>query len=316
MNDKDTSEEDLASLFQAVGPRSEPGADARQRVYAAALETWQALPDESAYRRRYPHWAIAASVLLAGVLALYLNWDAGGRIGEVAYSRGGEKAAGEPLREGEVVRTGRDETLSLRLRSGVVISLGTDAQATFHHHEQVTLDRGRAYVDAETGSVRLHTPHVRIDDIGTVYQVQADARQTLVVMREGRVELAFANRQLALGSKPGAGEFVRVDAAGEIAEQGELTTTDDAWQWHKTARAPLRLNGVSVSDYVKWLARDNGIDLRYGSAAVAQQAELETLRASAAHNSDNYNRDQALETTNFKVREVDEHTWLLDFRNR
>ena len=41
-------DQDLENLFQAVGPRGEPPAEMRERIYEASLEAWEALPETSA----------------------------------------------------------------------------------------------------------------------------------------------------------------------------------------------------------------------------------------------------------------------------
>ncbi len=216
---------------------------------------------------------------------------------------------------GDVLQTQIDQHLSVRLESGVVIGVGPESQIVLHSEDHVLLEIGQAYVDATVGQLKLHTPHLQVVDIGTIYQIRATNAESLVMMREGRVELAFANQQLELESGNGLGEFVRVLASGELTERGEVKTTDSVWGWYKEARKPLPLNGLSVRAYVQWLAQDNGIELTFRTPAVAQQAELEQLSAANAQTTDTVTRDKVLETTTgFVIRELDETTWLLDFR--
>ena len=262
---------------------------------------------------------MAASVALVAVVGVFLNQADTGRVGEIAFVTGSDRASpalkvGAGVHEGEVLRTQASEYVSIRLESGVVLSVGPKSEVALHDPELVTLNSGQVYVDADVGQLRLLTPHLQVVDIGTIYQAKASADETWVALREGQVELAFANQQLALNSTAGSGDFVRVASSGEIADRGELETTDTAWTWHKVAREPLGLDGLDVNAYVRWVARDNGIELKYRSAIVAQQAELELLAAPRAQTTDNYPIDRALETTSFSVDKINEHTWILDFR--
>lgn len=317
-NQQQENDEDLMNLFQAVGPRAEPSAESRDRAYAATLAAWQPLPEAQSAKFGHKYWAIAAAIAAVAVIPLLIGivQQEGGQeqVGQIAFVQGSERNLDVPVHSGEVLRTQENEYLRMTPNSGVKISLGPKTQLSLHNEELLTLNKGQIYVDAEIGQLRLLTAHLQAVDIGTIYQAHVTADQTWIATREGRVELAFSNQQQELKSANGKGEFVSVTASGEISASGHVQTTDPVWSWQKVARAPLQLDKLDVKSYVLWLARDNGIELKYRSSAVVQQAALERLRATRGQTTESYSMDEALETTNFTVRELNANTWELDFR--
>ena len=319
MTNEKENDQDLTNLFQAVGRRAEPSDGARERVHAAVLDAWESLPESrpssAAPHRLYQRWAIAATVAVVGILWFAVSPTMRSETGQIVYSSTRAESLRE-LHEGEVLRTESDQYLSVQLASGPQLRIAPNTQVSFHNKDTVTLNSGQVYVDAEIGALRLLTPHLQAIDIGTVYQVKTDADETWVAIREGLVSLAFANQEVSIESAAGMGEFIRVSSSGQVAEQGEIATTDTVWSWQKAARKPLALDQLDVYTYVSWLARDNGVKLQYRSSAVAQQAKLERLSASQGQNTDTYPMVRTLETTNFVVVDIDEHTWMLDFRRQ
>lgn len=311
-------EEDLARLFQAIGPRKQPDAAMEERVYAATLNAWEALPDRREEKQRkfdYRWVALAASVVLAAVLVVVDLATGSKPVGRVQYSLGLDMQPGTAIDADQLVRTTAGEYLNVRTGAGIAISIGPDTSLVFHDPSLISLQQGRIYIDAKEGQLRLLTPHMRVLDIGTIYQVHTDEEGTRVMMREGSVELAFANQKHRLSSAGGQGEYMQVDPKGEVKDQGELPTTDEVWSWRRAARPPLSLDGRTVDEFVTWLARDNGAVVQYDSALVVQQAALERLMAGQGQTTDTYSRDELLETTRFRLVEVDASTWLLQFRH-
>eukprot|EP00752_Nemacystus_decipiens_P017193 g15402.t1 len=175
---------------------------------------------------------------------------------------------GQPVRIGQTVSTRHDSFAKITLQNRVSVSLGPSTRVVVHDAALLSLTQGRIYVDAGHGQIRLLTPHVQVVDIGTIYQVVSNDAQTTVTMREGEVQLVFDRNHHRLAARDGYGDFVAISAAGEIVEDGRLSTTDTSWSWQQAARAPLKLDRLPVLDYVQWLARDSGISLRFASNAV------------------------------------------------
>ena len=320
MTSQANQDDEIAALLQAVGPRAEPDDEVRARVYDAVLNEWEDLPAEQAPPSRRWHrslWAMAASVLLVGTVLFTGLVDLSGptQVASVTYSRGSQLTAQTPVFSNQVIRTAAGEYVSLRLQSGVLLGLDADSVLSVHDQRLVTLNRGRVYVDAAEGQMRLLTPHLQIVDIGTIYQVQTDSEHSRVWMREGQAELAYGAEQLAVSSAAGSGDYVQVSAQGVLIEQGVVATTDQLWSWHQAARAPLELNGQTVYDFVQWAARDSGMQVRVSSPLVGQMAAMEQLQASPGQTSEHYTVEEALETTGFTVTEQDKHTWVLAFKN-
>lgn len=309
----------MSRLFKAAGPRKAPSDAMRERVYAQVLDAWTALPEAAPARTLRAPYALVAAVLCAALLGV-LGWFAlpmlsgAEAAGTLTYSSNPHEI-GQPVRIGQTVSTRHDSFAKITLQNRVSVSLGPSTRVVVHDAALLSLTQGRIYVDAGHGQIRLLTPHVQVVDIGTIYQVVSNDAQTTVTMREGEVQLVFDRNHHRLAARDGYGDFVAISAAGEIVEDGRLSTTDTSWSWQQAARAPLKLDRLPVLDYVQWLARDSGISLRFASNAVQQQAQLEQLRAPPASTTDNYAKEDALRTTNFKLVQLSPHSWVLDFRD-
>ncbi len=317
MSDEPVTDQDdmkLARVLRAAGPREEPDAAMRGRVYAATLTAFEAMPETRPRERVWYPWAAAAGVALTVLIGLASGVLPTGTapVAELVHASGGSERPGRWLEAEAEVATGAGELITLELASGVLLTLDAMTRVQVHARDQVSLREGRLYVDAARGRVRLLTPHVQIVDIGTIYQVRSDRSGTEVSMREGMAELAFAAREATLHAADGRGEVLHVGPQGDVLARREVATTASDWHWRNPGRAPLALEGLNVREYLVWLARDTGRTLQFASRAVEQEAAMETLFADANRYADVLELADVLETTSFEVIDVNDYTWRVD----
>jgi transmembrane sensor len=87
---------------------------------------------------------------------------------------------------------------SFELPDGTTIQLNTDSAAQLHytvHRRELTLLKGEAWIQVAFDSKRpfgVEVGPLRIQDIGTVFTVRAEPRQTTVYVIDGRVRLSTA----------------------------------------------------------------------------------------------------------------------------
>ncbi|MET0533939.1 MAG: hypothetical protein ABW171_06910, partial [Steroidobacter sp.] len=71
--DPESNDSSLEELLREVGARDEPSADAMREVQAAVHAEWQAMVEERRRQRRVMAWRIAASLVLAVLIATFAH---------------------------------------------------------------------------------------------------------------------------------------------------------------------------------------------------------------------------------------------------
>ncbi len=316
------NDQDIERLLAAAGQRRDPPEDMQARVYAQTLAAWEALPAQTSRPARKMTWlAAAATVLMAVAAASFWSQQpvsVTSELAEVTFVRGALRADGDEvvtpgrlLAAGSTLTTPDDGMASITFRTGARVVLDVSSSVVLAP-DNLELRAGRVYVDAD-GAARMTvmTPALEVRDIGTRFEVGVGAAGSAwVALRDGQVDVQTSDQLVSMQARDGVGELARFDGAA-LAARETLTSTDVRWQWQREGRAPLRLDGTSVYDYVSWMARDTGHQLQFASRAVEQMARVEYLQG--AGTSDETTVDEALRTTRFKLMAAGARTWLVDF---
>lgn len=292
---KPITDDDLQKLLRAAGPRSEPPTEVRERVRAATLDAWEALPEKRPQRPRTLPFALAASVFAAFVLGfIYLKEPAPGisPVGEIvfasgAYSvRGGDELAPPQIAPGAMVGTSAEGHLFVALSDAISVRFDSSTRATLHDGAEIWLHQGRLYIDAnegQAGSVRIITDDgATITDVGTIFEVEAHAETVTIVVREGAVDVAAGVNQASAEASAGKGEALAIVGL-DIERRGTVATTAARWNWVEATRPPFDAAGRKVYDFLAWAARETGRELVFEGDAVEQQARLAPLVAKGAN---------------------------------
>lgn len=187
-------------------------------------------------RRRRGGWAVAASVMVAGLLgALGLN---------LGNSRQMVDDARDAL-AGNVYRTGVGQRESFVLADGSTITLNTDSRVSTHYRDglrAVTLERGQALFKVAKDRSRpfvVSAAGRQVTALGTEFDVYLSERAFEVTLLEGRVTVTRA-------AKPAVVASAKPAAAAALAElrPGE--------QFVAAAKAAPQVRAADVRRVVSW----------------------------------------------------------------
>ena len=223
MNDE--TKDPIAELIRAAGKRPHVDAERMARVRAAVHDEWTA---QQVRKRRIRLFAAACFLAILGGTAIYRLLPA--RAVPVAVYETAALPASFDLDLG-----------TLRLERGT--------RVTRAEGDALTLERGMIFV-ATSGATSLvvHTPFGDVRDIGTQFEVRLSPHDVQVRVREGLVELR--------GERASAGESL-------LATSSNVQKSRDAndWEWVERAAPPIRLEGATLADVLRRVAREKGLAL-------------------------------------------------------
>lgn len=283
-------------LLERAGPRPPISQRDLDAIAASARSDWQAELRNRARgsvrraERRRTVWPLVTSLAAALVLTVGLAWwSAANDAPPVALGRveavAGEVAAGgresgrhalalaEELGPGVFVHSGAGRA-SVRLASGAVLRIDQDTRLQLVDAGALRLESGALYIDTGAGAgkrIELWTPAGLVRDIGTRFAVRvADAEGTglRVQVRDGSVEVERGDRR----ELAGAGEELVINAGG-AAERRQLDPYGSEWEWTLAAAAPFPIEGRSLGEFLNWVARETGWQVRFADAELADAAE-------------------------------------------
>jgi hypothetical protein len=202
--------------------------------------------------------------------------------GEIAV-RDTERAAWRPLRSGEMlgagaqIRAGQAAAAlivpgagSIRLRPATLLAVQGRAR--------LRLETGTVYVDADASApgqgLAIETLFGVARDIGTVFELTADPEGLRLRVRDGRVELGQPGGATVLDAA--AGEELRLGNDGSI-RRGPIDVTGADWRWAEQLASPFNPEGRRLAEFLRWVARETGRQLRFRSVrdeALANSAVL------------------------------------------
>lgn len=290
----------IAELVRLAGARPTVPRERAARVEAAVHEAWLEATGLRR-RRRVATWTAAASLAAALALAVGLGfWQraappapavatverVSGRVSGGAGS-GRESDGVAPVVEGAAVaagasvRTAGDGRVALRLLDGPSLRLDVDTELTLLAADRVRLAAGAVYVDSQGGrAVTVETPWGEVEERGTQFEVRLlEARlpgqAVRVRVREGAVELAAADRSW----QAGAGAELLLTAGGELT-RGVVPFHGRPWQWVQEIAPTFEIEGRTLGEFLAWVARETGWQVRWREAAKAPQAIANVLHGS------------------------------------
>jgi len=278
-------EDSVERLVRLAGERDLPSPEATQRARAASEQAWRQMLARSAPRAargRLLGLGLALAASLAA--AWWFNRTATDsvmplEVGRVIALQGNATSLAMdkewPVAVNEAVSTGN----TLVTRGRVALSLGGASSLRLDRNtrlrvdarDHVTLLAGSLYVDSgglnASSSLRIATPAGEIGHIGTQFQVFVGDALTRVRVREGRVSVTSdaGTQDLATG------DALEVRGAERQVMRG-LPAYGADWAWAASVAAALEIENRPLGEFLAWLAREQGWQLRYGSDALQEQA--------------------------------------------
>jgi ferric-dicitrate binding protein FerR (iron transport regulator) len=315
-----TDPSSIETLLKLAGERDQPSAGGIARARAAAKLSWQRalatsgavdaastgsastapgfdapaepgslVPVTSTRRRSRSSWTwtLAACVAIAATLALWprpvaLPVD----VARVSAVDGRVDVGTAPVSLATVVRSGdvlvtADGRVALAVGDALSLRVDRHTRLRFDAPGEVSLLDGAVYVDsgglnAHT-ALRIDTPAGAVRHVGTQFQVRVRGAGTRVLVREGRVVLTRDGAPLDLG----AGDLAEVVRGTLKMEHGQAAS-GAAWEWAAATAPPFEIENRPLSEFLAWLAREHGWELRYADADTQSRARDIRLHGSFA----------------------------------
>ncbi len=277
----------IEKLIRLAGEREMPSAGAMERARSAAEDSWQRTLKQAPPRPvRWRLWLPLACAAALGALVLVFR---GGpapeavpvRVAQVVKLQGGamlQDARGTgPVVQDASVYSGmtlatRDGRVAVAIPGGLSLRLDRHTRLQFDGREHVTLLEGSLYVDSGGLSagppLSVRTPAGEVSHVGTQFQVSVSGQTTQVRVREGRVSLAGGGgiqRQVV-----GAGDALEIRGTAEHWQRG-LASFGPDWEWATQLAQPLEIEDRPLAEFLAWLAREHGWQLRYGNDTLQQR---------------------------------------------
>ena len=295
-------EDRIAALLRATGRRPEVPHERAQRVRAATAAAGRHDVRRRAWRRRL---AVAATAAAAAALAaVFLLTDRSGLdpapvpepaavVERVVGGGPGAPREGDPVAENAVVATGDAGRLALRLRSGFGVRLDEGTRVRLLEDGALALEAGAVYLDSTgpagsaTGPIELRTPLGTLRNLGTRFEARLSASTLVVRVRDGAVSVEGNGRPLRVD----AGRQLDLRADGTDA-QHPLDPFDPAWDWVAGVTPMMDIEGRRLSEFLAWIARERGLDVRFADPGRAASARSIVLKGSI----EGLTLDQALDS--------------------
>jgi ferric-dicitrate binding protein FerR (iron transport regulator) len=325
-NQDKLSEQQIAELLKKVGPLKEPPADMAARVRASVRETWV----EETTSRQTPSiqtpWSykVAAAVAVLSI-GLVFTLQSPQEIPNVATVDAGQQAieiladnqqwirtSNDSLPEGSTIRVNGDTPVSFTFNDGMNVRArpGTRLQLSSSH--EITLSMGSVYLDSYNNEqpvpFTVRTTFGTARDIGTQFMVSLnDTDAWTVQVRDGQVNIADDDQSMSLRS----GDAITISAENDVSERN-VSTHDESWEWSETARPSYDIEGRYLNDYLLWVSRETGRELRFASETARQSATSTRVHGTIEGLSARESLSQVLEITDLRLADGPENVIMVD----
>jgi len=275
-------------LVRLAGERDLPSPEAVQRARAASEDAWRQMLARPAPRVARRGLLLQIGLAMAAGLAVAGWFNRAGpavqtplEVGQIIALQDGAKghtkekewplAVNQPVTTGTTLDAARGRlAVSLGSASSLRMDRGTRLRVDARDH--VTLLAGSLYVDSGglnvSSGLRIATPAGEIGHIGTQFQVFVDDATTRVRVREGRVLVTApggGTQDLAMG------DALEVRGTERRVTHG-LPSFGAEWAWAASVGAVLEIENRPLAEFLAWLTREQGWQLRYASDALQEQA--------------------------------------------
>ncbi|UXA47170.1 FecR domain-containing protein [Xanthomonas prunicola] len=163
---------------------------------------------------RRPHWHVGLAAML-GLLAVVGGW---------AWPRNATYATAH----------GEQRRVQLSDHSVVFLNADTRIQATMTHwSRRLQLLQGQASFEVapDRRPLQVHALGLRVEDIGTAFDITLHGPQARIDVSAGRVHVWRADRPAQpMLANLGAGQSARIDGAGQVELSNEDVASMHAWQ--------------------------------------------------------------------------------------
>jgi ferric-dicitrate binding protein FerR (iron transport regulator) len=280
------NERSIEQLIKLAGERDMPSPQGMERARLAAHASWNRAVESHSGRRRNRFKPLLGFALAAGIAALALfAWQtrpapaARELVARIATMSGGatvQEGRGETAARVELaVHSGatlatREGRVALTFGDSLSLRIDRHTRLRFDNRGQVTLLAGSLYVDSggvnAVPALRIETPAGAVRHVGTQFLVQVTGDSTSVRVREGRVLLSRPAGTMDIAT----GDELSV-TGNELAWRRGLPSSGVDWEWAATIAPPLEIENRPLAEFLAWIAREHGWQIRYREESLQQR---------------------------------------------
>lgn len=296
------SDEAIETILRGAPPRPTPSAADTASARNAVKDEWLALCGRRRMRRRMMSLALAASIIGAVAASLFVLRVPSAlpqRVATIERSAGpvfllDEQSVLHELPDlaefstGQTLVTGNDAAVALDWLGGGSLRIDEDSRVDFVSSGEIFLHDGRVYFDSQASALRdrgatpstadfaVRTVEGLIRHVGTQYMAGITASSVAVSVREGQVHVAGNT----IDATATAGQQVRLrgNAAPSYANVG---THGEIWRWAEKIAPEIIVDRRSAHEFIGWVARESGLDVRFASDEVEQLAHSTRMSGSS-----------------------------------
>ena len=275
----------VEALLEKAAPRPMPPAHIEQEVREAVRSEWQAVARGTRTRRQTFRFAMAATILLA-VAATFTVLRTTGiapiEVAAIARSHGsivleGERSGQLPAETfaaivtGQMLLTAADSAAALHWHRGGSLRVDENSRIEFVSASEIFLHSGRVYFDTAYApsdmSFVIRTTHGSVSHVGTQYMTESKSASLIVSVREGTVMVEGTfHDQVAY-----EGQVVELVGRAPVTVTNTTGVGSD-WEWIESVAPAVDMRGKSTYDFLLWVGRETGRDVKFASAAAEQLA--------------------------------------------
>lgn len=312
------NEHDIERVLKAAGPREQPDAGFERAMRERLRNEWHAVvASEVRRRQRRVAFALAAGVLAAAIGTWMVAPPFGGstevaatmalasgdvRTRQGRFARWRATATGQALMAGTTLETGPASHGALSLRDGLSVRLDHDTRLALTAPTEFTLERGALYVDAGRGNAAagdlvIVTSAGAVRHVGTQYEARLVGSKLRLRVREGRIEWQSNSGRREHGV---TGEQLTIAGDGEV-QRTAATPYGESWDWVAGASPGIVIEGLPLSDFLSWAARELGYEVAYMTPEIASEAAGVVLHGSITGLTPRQALDAVLGTTRVRA---------------
>jgi ferric-dicitrate binding protein FerR (iron transport regulator) len=309
-------DQDIEKVLKAAGPRERPPVEIERAMRESLRLEWRAVVAERHGRQRRMALALAAGVMAAAVGAWLAipNFTAPAQaVGSVALATGDlhaksgrfgrwERAVpGAPVKTGQTLATEPTGRGAITLAGGISVRLDQATRIRVAAADRLVIERGAVYVDAgavaaAAAPLEIVTAAGSVRHVGTQYEVRVLDGGVRVRVREGIVEWRTGLGPVTSGR---AGEQLTI--FDSRIERGSVEPHDQAWDWVAAAAPGIDVEGMPLTGFLDWAARELGRRVEFTTPAVAEEAAAVVLHGSVTGLSPSEALQAVLATTRMRA---------------
>lgn len=254
----------LARLFELVGRRPEPPAEASAKAYSAAHAAWQAKIRQRRTRTRWRWAATAAGLMLATVFSQ--QWLSPGPaptvVATVQAGQGTIQGRQTPIARGATLVAGdalvaqTDVLLDL---GGITAEVSSGTRLHLIDPERLELLAGALMLETtDSRAITIETPYGAVRNVGTQFRVALGEQALVLEVREGQVSVAGPDGEV----RAEAGE--RWQITDNDTQRSLVSPFASTWgEW----------DSVSLRAVLRWAALDTQRELAFATPPLEARAD-------------------------------------------